>query len=189
MTKTTPGMTYRLTAAERERLGLCVHEAAHAVVGVLNGATVERATLTEGGTDGTCDFTADSFAHDCTRYHRALVAAAGPAAAATFHHDDRVTVRQIERHLGSSDREELRLASLHSYTSADEQLGAALPVVRRCWRPIGALAAKMFAGHEIGHDDVLTALGVTDGGGPHSVELATIRNGSAPWKATGRRSA
>lgn len=174
MTKTT-GNAYRLTAADRERLGLCVHEAAHAVVGVLNGGTVERATLTDDGRAGECTFTEDSFAHDRTRYRRALVAAAGPAAAATFHHSDRVTVRQIERHLGAGDREELRLASLHSYTTSDEQLSAALPVVRRCCRPIGALAAKMFAGHEIGHDDVLAALGVTDGGGPSSLQMSMYR--------------
>ncbi|MGP4054144.1 hypothetical protein ACTWP6_04860 [Mycobacterium sp. 4D054] len=176
----------RLAPADRERLGLCVHEAAHAVVGVLNGATVERATLTDDGQDGECTFTADSFAHDRTRYHRALVAAAGPAAAATFHHTDRVTVRQIERHLGAGDREELRLASLHSYTTSDEQLAAVLPVVRRCWRPIGALAAKMMRGHEIDHNDVLAALGVTDGGGPGSSQLAAIRAGGTlrPAKAS-----
>lgn len=145
------------------------------MVGVLNGATVERATLTDDGQDGECTFTEDSFAHDRTRYHRALVAAAGPAAAATFHYTDRVTVRQIELHLGAGDREELRLASLHAYTSADEQLWAALPVVRRCWRPIGTLAVKMFAGHQIGHDDVLAAMGVTDGGGPSSLQISMYR--------------
>lgn len=159
---TTTGKPYRLTEADRERLGLCVHEAAHAVVGVLNGGTIERATLTKGGTDGTCDFTADSFAKDRTRYRRALVAAAGPVAAAIFAHGDVPTARQLDAHLGAGDREELRLASLHSYASADEQLWAALPVVRQCWRPIGALAAQMFTRYEIGHDAVLTALGVTD---------------------------
>ena len=178
MSKT--GRAYRLTPADRERLGLCVHEAAHAVVGVLNGCTVERATLTESGTDGSCDFTAESFAHDHTRYRRALVAAAGPAAAAIFHHSDRVTLHQIDAHLGAGDREELRLAGLHSYSTADEQLWAALPIVRRCWRSIGTLAAKMMRGQEIGHDDVLAALGVTDGGGPGSSQLATIRAGGTP---------
>lgn len=172
MTKT--GKFYRLNPAERDRLGLAVHEAAHAVVGVLNGGAVERAGLTADGSDGLCEFTEASFGHDASRYRRALVAAAGPAAAAIFAHGDVPTARQLERHLGDADREELRLAALHSHASADEQRWEVLPVVRRCWRPIGALAAQMFAGHEIGHDDVCAALGVTDGGGLCSVELATI---------------
>lgn len=176
---TKPGTSYRLTPAEGGRLALAVHEAAHALVGVLCGGTVERATLTEDGTDGTCDFTADSFAHDRTRYHRALVAAAGPAAAAIFAHNDAPTARELDAQLGAADREELRLAALHSYSSSDEQLWEALPAVRRHWRAIGTLAAQMFAGHEIDHDDVLAALGVTDGGGPGSVELAAIRDGGA----------
>ncbi|WP_349268970.1 hypothetical protein MPNTM1_04190 [Mycolicibacterium parafortuitum] len=175
---TATGKAYRLTSAERDRLGLAVHEAAHALVGVLHGATVERASLTDDGQDGECTFTEDSFAHDHTRYRRALVAAAGPAAAAMFHHTDRVALRQIDAHLGAGDREELRLASLHSFSTSDEQLWTALPIVRRCWRPIGILAAKMFARHEINHDDVLAALGVTDSGGPSSVDLARIRNGA-----------
>ena len=172
---TKTGTSYRLNPTERKRLGLAVHEAAHAVVGVLRGATVERATLTDDGQDGTCDFTADSFTSDVSRYRRALVAAAGPAAAAIFAHNDAPTARQLDAQLGAADREELRLAALHSYSSADEQLCEALPVVRRHWRSIGTLAAQIFAGHEIGNDDVLAALGVTDGGGPGSVELATLR--------------
>lgn len=177
---TKTGTSYRLTRTERERLGLAVHEAAHAVVGVLNGANVERATLTDDGQDGTCNFTADSFVRDVSRYRRALVAAAGPAAAAIFAHNDTPTARQLDAQLGAADREELRLAALHSYTSADEQLWAALPVVRRHWRSIGTLAAQMFAGHEIDHDDILAALGITDGGGPGSAQMATIRSGAAP---------
>lgn len=177
----------RLAPADGERLGLCVHEAAHAIVGVLNGGTIERARLTEGGTDGECDFTAESFAHDRTRYRRALVAAAGPAAAAIFSHGPQPSGRQLDAHLGSGDREVLRLAAFHSYLTSDEQLWAALPVVRQCWRPIGILAAKMMRGQEINHDDVLAALGVTDGGGPGSAQLAAIRNGGVPRTTIGRR--
>ncbi len=171
---TKTGTSYRLTPADRERLGLAVHEADHAVVGVLHGATVERATLTDDGQDGTCDFTADSFTGDASRYRRALVAAAGPAAAAIFAHHDAPTARQLDAQLGAGDREELRLAALHSYTSADEQLWEALPVVRRHWRTIGTLAAKIFAGHEIGHDDVLAALGLGATCTPASTQLALI---------------
>ncbi|NVN51700.1 M50 family metallopeptidase [Mycolicibacterium hippocampi] len=174
-------MAYQLTKAERDRLGLAVHEATHAVVGVLNGGTVERARLTDNGTDGICEFTDTSFEQDRSRYRRALVAAAGPAAAAIFGHGDIPTARQLERYLGNSDREELRLAALHSHASADEQLWEALPVVRRRWRPIGTLAAKIFAGHEIGHDDVLAALGITDDDGATAgAKLAMIASGGTP---------
>lgn len=168
---------YQLTKAERGRLALAVHEVSHALVGVLNGATLLRATLTEGGNDGVCEFTEDSFTYDHTRYRRALVAAAGPAAAAIFTHGDVPTVRQLDALLGAGDREELRLASLHSYASSDEQLWAVLPVVRRHWSAIGPLAAKVFAGHAIGHDDVLAALEVTNGGGHESAQLAGLRMG------------
>mgnify|MGYP003708838655 CR=1 FL=1 len=104
-TRSTEMGGYKLTQADEERLGLALHEAAHAVCGVLAGATVERALVT----DGECMFTQDSFSTDRRRYHRALVNAAGPVASAIVAHGDGVTLRQLERHLFDGDREELRL--------------------------------------------------------------------------------
>lgn len=182
-------MGYKLTDAERDRLGLCLHEAGHAVAGVLAGATVERAALTDDGTDGECTFTEGSFATDARRYHRALVAAAGPVASAIFAHGDTPSPRQLEAHLGDADGEELRLATFHSTENHQEMLAAALPVVNRCWRSITALAAQMFAGNEIDHNDVLGALGVTDGGGLGSPQLALIASAMRdprPVKVKGR---
>lgn len=169
---------YQLTEADRNRLGLCLHEASHAVAGVLAGATIERAALTDDGTDGECTFTADSFAHDSRRYHRALVAAAGPVASAVFTHGDGPSPRQLDAALGDGDREELRLATFHSERNHQEMLAAAVPVVRRCWPSITALAVQIWAGNDVTHDDVLAALGITDGGGPRSPQLSLIASGA-----------
>ena len=174
---------YQLSDTDRQRLGLAVHEAAHAVVGVLHGATVESATLTADGSDGDCTFTSEVFATS-TRGHRSLIAAAGAAAAAVFHHGPQPSLRQVEAQLGDSDREDLRLTSLSSRQSLPEQLTEVLPVVLRCWSAIGTLAAGLYLGNELSHADVCTALGLADGGGPGSLELAIIRSGGAPGTFT-----
>lgn len=83
-------------------------------------AGFERAAFSEGGTDGECILTEGSFANDHTGYCRALLSAAGPAAAGIFHHGDGVTQRQIDANLGAGDCEELRLAGLQSYGTSDE---------------------------------------------------------------------
>lgn len=168
----------KLTAADDERLGLALHEAAHAVVGVVQGGTVERARLTDDGTDGECTFTEDSFATDRYRHRRALVAAAGPVASAIFAYSGKPSPRQLDAALGDGDREELRLATFHTEQNHEELLAAGLPVVRQYWRSITALAAQLFVGNEIVHDDALTALGVTDGGGPGSLQLSMIAGGA-----------
>lgn len=121
-----------LTEADRQRVGMAVHEAGHAAVGALYGATIDRATLTSDGTDGECSFTADGFGSSA-RAHRSLIAAAGAVAAAVFHHGPRPTLHQIEAHLEGCDREELRLASLSSLQPITEPLTDVLPTVLRCW--------------------------------------------------------
>ncbi len=55
-----------------------------------------------------------------------------------------------------------------------------MPTVKRCWRSVTTLAAQIWAGNEIGHDDVLAALGITDGGGPRSLPLSLVASGAAP---------
>jgi hypothetical protein len=169
----------QLTDDDWQRIALAVHEAGHAVVGVLYGATIERAALADDGTDGQCEFTAASFG-PTPRAYRSHIAAAGAVAAAVFHHGPRPALRQIEAQLEGSDREELRLASLSSLQSCPAALTEALPVVLRCWGAIGEVAATLALGDEIGHADVCVALGLTDCGGPGSFELAIIRSGSAP---------
>jgi hypothetical protein len=168
-----------LTANDRRRLCLAAHEAGHAVVGVIYGATIERATLTADGRDGQCEFAADSFGPSA-RTHRPLIAAAGAVAAAVFRYGPRPGLHKIDALLEGSDREELRLASLRSLHTPSETLTEVLPVVLRCWTAIGQLATDLHSGREITHADVCAALGLTDGGGPGSFELAMIHSGSTP---------
>jgi hypothetical protein len=178
----------QLTDNDRRRIALAVHEAGHAVVGALYGATIERAALDDDGADGECEFAADTFG-STARAHRPLIAAAGAVAAAVFDHGPRPTLRQIEAHLEGSDREELRLASLSSVESPTAPLTDVLPVVLRCWPAIGEVATALALGEEITHADVSAALGLTDCGGPGSFELALIRSGSAPGAFTVTRTA
>lgn len=168
-----------MSPAQARRIALAAHEAAHAVVGTIYGAKIERAALAADSRDGRCDFAADSFGASAFAY-RPHIAAAGAVAAAMWHHGPRPTVHQIEEHLHGSDRDELRAAAFSSMHSMSAPLTAVRPIVRRCWSAIVALATDMSFGREIGHADVCTALGLTDDGGPGSVELAMIRSGSAP---------
>jgi hypothetical protein len=68
-------------------------------------------------------------------------------------------------------------ASLSSAEPFAIPCNTVLPMVLRCWKAIGELATELCLGNEIGHTDVCAALGLTDGGGPGSFELANIRAG------------
>ena len=59
-----------------------------------------------------------------------------------------------------------------------------VPVLERCWEAVIAAARQLHTEGEIGHADVCAALGLTDGGGPGSIELAMIRSGSRPGSFT-----
>lgn len=177
-------MNRNLSPAQAERIGLAAHEAGHAVVGVVYGATIDQASLTASltadGSRGVCSFEADSF-EASARAYRSHIAAAGAVAAAMFHHGPRATWHQIDDHLHGPDRDELRAAAFGGYGQPmSAPLTAVRPLVQRCWTPIVKLATEMYFGRSIGHDDVCTALGLTDDGGPYSRELHRIRHGGAP---------
>jgi hypothetical protein len=172
-----------LTDADRQHIALAVHEAGHAVVGVLYGARVEHAALARDRKSGRCEFDADSFGASPSAY-RPQIAAAGALAEAVFRHGPRPTIRQIEALLNGSDCEELRFVALSSLQPFSIPSNAVLPMVLRCWTAIGDLATELCLGHEIDHADVCAALGLTDEGGPGSLGLAMIRSGSAPGTFT-----
>ncbi len=168
-----------LSPAQIERITVSVHEAGHAVVGAVYGATVERAALTADGSDGQCAFPADSFGVSAHAY-RSHIAAAGAVAAAMFHHGRRPTARQMDNHLYGSDRDELRAAAFTAVAPMHAPLQAVQPVVLQHWAAIVDLATGMYFGNEIGHAHVCAALGLSDEGGPYSAELARIRSGGVP---------
>ena len=165
-----------LTDADRRHIALAVHEAAHAVVGVLHGAQLDSATVADNHSDGACRFTAAGFGTTPTHY-RAHIAAAGAVAAAIFHHGRQARLHHIERFLSPGDREELRLAAITDRAPFTEPLLAVKPTILRCWDAITDLSATLIADGQIRHRDVCTALGLTDDGGPGSAQLAGIRAG------------
>jgi hypothetical protein len=182
-------MNRNLSPAQARRIGLAAHEAGHAVVGVLYGATIDQASLTADGDDGLCSFDADSFGAEA-RVYRSHIAAAGAVAAAMFHYGPRLGWQQIDDQLHGTDRDELRAAAFSGYGQPmSAPLMAVRPLVQRCWTPIVKLATEMYFGRNIGHDDVCTALGLTDEGGSYSAELAMIRSGRVPGTFTMTRGA
>lgn len=67
------------------RLALALHEAGHAVVGAVYGASTEQATLSADGSHGFCTFTADASGPSAYA-DRPRIAAAGAVAAAMLAH-------------------------------------------------------------------------------------------------------
>ena len=174
--------TAELTIAQRLRLSLAVHEAAHACVGVLHGAELECARLIGDGPDaeGECCFTASSFeVGRLAAGHRSEIAAAGAVAEAVFRFGfEGATFRRIEARLvDSDDEQQLRVESWRTLRSAPETFSDVLPLVKQLWTPIGELARKLYFGAELNHSDVCAALNVTDGGGPYSGQLHSVRRG------------
>lgn len=177
-----------LSPDQRTLVGLAVHEAAHAVVGAIYGATIDAVTLTADTSTGSCDFTAESFGASAAAF-RPRIAAAGAVAAAMFHHGPRPTPHQMDAHLHGPDREELRAAAFASMQPMSAPLTAVRPIVRQCWSAIVELATGLCFGDQIGHTEVCSALGLRDRGRSGSAELAMIRDGRLPGSFTVARSA
>ena len=57
-------------------------------------------------------------------------------------------------------------------------------LLERAWPSVIIVAQTIHRAGEATHDDVLTALGITDGGGPASHALAMIRAGGSPGSFT-----
>lgn len=161
------------------RVALALHEAGHAVVGAVYGATTELATLSADSSHGLCTFTADGFGPSAHAY-RPHIAAAGAVAAAMLAHGPRPALHHIDRHLHGPDRHELHTMSLSTMQPMSASLLAVRPLVHQCWDAIADLATGLYFGDEISHADVCSALGLTDGGGPASMQLALLRSGGTP---------
>lgn len=158
------------------RLGLAVHEAAHAVIGVIHGARLLTASLARDGSSGHTQFTAESFANAARpQVYRCHVAAAGAVAEAMLTCGPRPTLPQIEARLCGGDEQELHDEAMATLRPVPIPAAEVSSLLRRCWPAVADLAADLYLGHTISHTRVCAALGVTDGGGPHGVELSLIR--------------
>jgi hypothetical protein len=169
-----------MTAARPDlrRLELAVHEAAHAVIGVIHGARVQRVSLAADGATGRTDFTAGSFTTGSPVVYRTHIAAAGAVAEAMLVHGPRPTLRQIEARLCGSDRDELHQQAMASGFPVPIPAASVIALLSRCWAAIAELTPDLYFGRTLDHTDVCAAMGLRDEGGPHSVELAVIRSGA-----------
>lgn len=169
-----------------------VHEAGHAVVAVLHGRTVRRAevlrsgrTITAAGTTATVGgFTLyEDTVPNATA--AVIVAAAGTAAEAMFHHGQHPTRFQLDA-LVERNTHDLAVLRRHAYRVDRPILDAVadvLPLVRRCWGPIVNLGIELETGNSIGHKDVLRALGIPSGDDTEAY-AAAIRSGQSPGSFT-----
>ncbi|WP_373203133.1 hypothetical protein [Mycobacterium marinum] len=168
-----------LPAKKREHLELCVHEAAHAVAGVVYGARLRSAVVASGrviGNQGQTSFEPDDF----PGYRKPEIAYSGSYGQAKFRAGGRrPTQREFYAVLGTCGYEDDRSLTAAAAGSAtgDHNARDVVPLLERCWPSVITLARKLHRDGELHHADVLAALGITDGGGLTSVQLASIRSG------------
>lgn len=174
-----------LPAKKREHLELCVHEAAHAVAGVIYGARLRSAVVASGrvlGNQGMTRFEPDDF----PEYRKAEVAYSGSYGQAKFRAGGRrPSQRELYAVLGTCGyKDERSLVAAAASATGDHSARDVVPLLERCWPAVITLAQQLRRSGEVRHDDVLAALGVTDGGGLTSVQLASLRSGSRPLPPT-----
>lgn len=173
----TDTLTYAsITPDERTRLHLAIHEAAHAVAGVLLGATDVRAALGDSRTGGT------TRCHGLLADHEPLVAFAGPWAEARWLAGQRPQLRDVWRHLdgcGRRDRDQIA-STFGSSTPPDSARIERL--LDMTWPAVVSVAQVLHRTSEARHADVCAALQLpeTDNGN----HLSAIRGGTWPARIT-----
>lgn len=183
MTKTRRPLTWAdLTPREQMSLRLAVHESSHAVAGAMLGGRVRSAVLTNSrvwGVDGLTTF------EEIPLRSSPSIAYAGPYGEARWlegRHPSQRTLLALMRGSGHGDHRAIcsAAASVDVYgygnTSAEARRTVP-PLLERAWPAVINLAKKVHVDGEATHDDVCKALGITDGGGPGSSQLASLRAG------------
>lgn len=163
-----------ITASEREHLECCVHEGAHCVAGVIFGAELRTAVVIRSkvaGVEGLTHFEPENFPH----HAKLAICYSGGYGQAKFRAGGGIpTARQIYdvfNTTGCKDAASLSMAG-------GEHLGHdAKPVIDRAWPAVIRVAQQLFKTGEVFQADVLRALGISDGGGFTSVQLASLRSG------------
>lgn len=162
-----------ITASEREHLEMCVHEGSHCVAGAIYGAELRNAVVIRSrafGVEGLTRFEPVDFPN----HANLAICYSGGYGQAKFRAGGGIpTARQIYdvfNTTGCKDAASLSLAG-------GEHLGHdAKPVIDRAWPAVIRVAQQLYRTAEIDQRAVLAALGITDGGGFTSVQLAAIRS-------------
>ncbi|EFG74823.1 hypothetical protein HMPREF0591_5263 [Mycobacterium parascrofulaceum ATCC BAA-614] len=181
MTRRKPPLTLAtITPRERHHLETCVHEAAHAVAGVALGGQLRSAVVSNSrvwGVEGLASFADTPHGRDPE------IAYAGPWAQAKFRaggRDNRPTQRQVLAILNAGGYRDDRML----IASGGTHLGHFVtPLIERTWPAVMRVARRLYDTGEATHADVCAALGLTDDGGPGSVQLANLRAGMRPVPA------
>jgi hypothetical protein len=167
-----------ITTRERSHLEVCIHEAGHAVAGVVFGAQLRNAVVTNSrvwGTDGLTTFSDRPHGRD------EEIAYAGPWAQAKFRANGRrPSQREVYAILDAGGYKDERVL----IAAGGTHLGHAVqPVIERTWPGVIRVAKQLHRAGEVTQDEVCAALGITDGGGPTSSQLAGLRAGMRPVPA------
>ncbi|MCV7368529.1 hypothetical protein CRI77_22420 [Mycolicibacterium duvalii] len=173
-----------LTDRERQHLELCIHEAGHAVAGVVLGAQLRNAVVIDGkvtGVEGLATFA------DRPQGRDPEIAYAGPWAQARWRAGRRPTQREVYAVLDGGGRRDCGVLTASGGTHSGHFVQ---PVIERCWPAVIRVAQQLYRTGEALHTDVCAALDITDGGGPTSSQLAGLRAGMRtvpPLNATPRQ--
>jgi hypothetical protein len=182
MSKKRPLMWHDLTPREQMGLRIAVHESSHAIAGALLGGQVRSAVLTNSrvwGVDGLTTF------EDIPINTSPAIAYAGPFGEARWlegRHPSQRTLSALMQGSGHGDHRAICAAAasadVYGYrnTSADARRTVP-PLLDRAWPAVINLARRIHVDGEATHDDVCKALGITDGGGTGSSQIASLRCG------------
>ncbi len=167
-----------LTDGQRRHLAACVHEAGHAVACAMLGGEIRSAVVSSGKVFGLHGFTTFSHVPD---HIDARVTYAGVFAEARWEFGPRPTMAQLQQLRSANRADEKALCAagvreMYGNPSAEAR-SAVPPLLDRGWPAVVRVAQQLFMTGEATNDDVLKALGITDGGGTGSSQIASLRAG------------
>lgn len=164
-----------ISAREREHLELCIHEAGHAVAAVALGGVIRSAVVVTGrvtGAQGLTTMEPDGLPFGS----KAEIAYAGPWSQARWRAGRYPTTRDLHAVFASTGHKDDRVLTASAYPDGGHNGRDVVPLVERCWPAVIRVAQALHRSGEVHQRDVCAALGITDGGGPTSVQLAAIRS-------------
>ena len=183
MTNTRRPLTWAdLTDHDKTSLRIAVHESSHAVAGALLGGVVRSAVMTDSrvwGVNGLTTF------EEVSPSSSPAIAYAGPYGEGRWldgRHPSQRTMRALMRGSGHGAHKSICAAAAaadvygYSDTSAEARR-TVQPLLERTWPAVINLARTIHRNSEATHDDVCKALGITDGGGRSSSQLASLKAG------------
>lgn len=157
-------MGYQLSEGELDRLATAFHEAGHAVAAVALGGRVHQVLV---------DDEHPRIEHDSLPGLDTAIIYAGPWSEARWTYGripGPADMRSVLARNGSDDQVLCAAGGPH-------QGAFVVPLLERCWPAIKTLTRQLYRTGTASHTDVCASLGLSDDGGPGSLDLALIRSG------------